>query len=480
MRYTPTELELISTATDLVDQRDLETQATAFINEFPKRLQKAKDYFSSYLQYQSLLTEYYQLNSKERQNKEPYFKAQLTILEKNMKKNFKLSKNDPEAQLKKYLHAHYNLKCQLDNNRHLSVKQGGGQEEDNAIESEMQKLAETGFSSAEVLRAESLTSTRETQEDAYKKGAALGNLQCKIKLADLYLNARVQGQSTERLGLTEAQAIAFIKEGIEKKSPIAIASLSTFLDNTTKSLPFLYSDKSSKKDLIDIARNGQLALSICPEPHIHKNIQALLAMGPHGANKSYLDASKKLRDNILGDIPKLALSLKLPKEQAVHMAKELAAESTFTHLITSLNNKITHQIDIYHTKSNSAKAADKTTLHAKITALKKAHADLQQLKSAPSTLEVKLTKAEAIVARLDKDTQDLPSSNRLKKFINHVIEKMYQTKNHFKSNARNLAQEGKQMLFEFQLKTHNSPNTHKPENPQIQSKPSLNRRPPSQ
>ena len=470
MPYNSAELELISIATELVDQRDLVERATLFLNQFPKSLGKAKNYFSTYLEYQAVLQEYYDLKPTERQNKDLYFKNKLATLEKNMRQCFKQLKNDPNKTLKKYLQAHFELECQFDNQGRLSVKPGS-QELDNRIEHEMQSLAESGFSPAEALRAKTPTSTREVQQDAYTKGALKGNnLQCKIKLADMYLNAKIQGQNTNHLGITEQQAVDFIKEGIKKGMPTAIASLSTFLDNYVKSAPYLYSNKSSSKDVQEIATNGQLALTICSDPVLKAHIQNILKMGSHTANEQHLEASKKLRDIALKRIPEFASSSKLSKEHASQIAKELNAQVNFTRLMTSLANKIAIQEKKYQKKLNTASVSDTTSIKLKINALKKAHQDLELLQSSKASLEDKLTNAKLIVATLNKNTAELPSSNHFKISINQVIAGIFKIKNYIKPQSIRIAKKAEQMLFEFQHKSQGSIKTIK-EGTKIEIKP---------
>lgn len=116
MPYTPSELNMIALAKDLVDVDLTGEVVRAFVANFPENLASAKEYFLAFSDFKKLEEEHEEflrvkdtnkLWDSDKKRKEEDFNKKLKQLQTRMKKAFKTIRNDPNQVLKEYLVLHF-------------------------------------------------------------------------------------------------------------------------------------------------------------------------------------------------------------------------------------------------------------------------------------------------------------------------------------------------------------------------------------
>jgi hypothetical protein len=451
--YTKAELQFIARATALCGQMDLTEQLESFLKEFPNTLDIAKDYFSQYLEYTKLREDYAKqiallnndttltaadLNARKIELKNS-FSERLAQLETNMRKNFVLKKNDPESDLKRYLHSHFLFYCHFDNLTNNLGLTPGSIEYLAEVKTEMEEVSNNGFTPAYMLYGK-VEENVTKRNQIYLAGANAKSLECGIMLADRYLNDCLQGIANSSQ-ITEEQAISFIKEGIKTGNPTAIAAMGKFVSDCIGTLPFLYKEGSTAAHRKNIIKNKKLALLICDNEEIKKAINNICNFGEHTNNPENLKKSKEQGKLASEKINALAKTLKLSTENAREMGQQLALEKEkeeFLRMLDLLKEGVHKQEAVYERQKRSNPLS---TVDNELRTLKH---NINQ-----NTIDMAGAHEEAkrIIIKLQKETASLKPSNPLKQLINYLMPRFLNMK--FKSGAHKVAKKSEAILKQY-------------------------------
>jgi len=414
--YTPAELEFLSLAKDLYDKVESRQngQLQAFIATFPLSLNNAKIYFEKITAYELLKEEHAETPESPKLRSEMV--STLTMLEAEISHCFQGydDPSDPERALKEYLRGHFKVTAAFAAGDRLSFGETRSDAEreqaNNALLARMTSLTQENFTPAYNVIV-TLTVDVEEHMSHYIAGHQAGDLACSIQLAKRFINLRLQEQDpaqfsaiAQTCGITEADAIQILHEGIKKGYPSAIDAAETFLESYIGTIPNLYSpdfqDNPYLKEYLNV--NKALAERLCEDnPKLIANINAMFTIqpDPEQPNKSVMTLAKELKKQIQGDIALYTDGLKMTAAKKVR-------EEHFPIIIDTLVTAIETQLKLPNKNSDNK--------------LKGYQNQLGELKEVARSIEKKDKALDGILADLTKDTEKLPSKNPLRQMINQL------------------------------------------------------------
>jgi hypothetical protein len=258
------DFETLSLVADLSGQKSFEHTVEALLEDFPKNLSAAKEYFTYLIDYKKLTDDYFKTKD---ESARKVMKKELLNLEKNIKHVL----NSALSPLKEYLQLHYLLTGQFNNKGELGFKEEREKEElnnDNMKAIKLYRFLEkNNFSSVHFIGSRIFRDWDEVIA-SLKKGMDEGDPSAAITLANHYLNA-VLVNDTNRMELLKQNfkdvnaALKVIETGIKRNNPTAISYANSFIDRFLSAAPHLYMTEESPQSKEILKNIGKNAMELC-------------------------------------------------------------------------------------------------------------------------------------------------------------------------------------------------------------------------